>query len=208
MPSSVLLAILVGAGVLVLMPALIRRYDAAQRSELERSVSAMRLLDRSARRKRRETSVHDGPEEDAQSKEPCAQISTIDSPAQILTCPATRRRRVLLAIITVAIGFIAPAILVSPAWWIPCGVTILLASSYLIRTCRIQRVLRTRQDTARAHTPKTARTDKPPRREIHLTRQLPSTIEPAHQTPIIPQLSSTRHWDDEGDENLPKVANF
>jgi hypothetical protein len=51
MPSSVLLAILVGAGVLALMPALVRRYDSASRSHVELQSSSMRVLIR-RRRKR------------------------------------------------------------------------------------------------------------------------------------------------------------
>ncbi len=52
MPSSVLLAILVGAGVLALMPALVRRYDRAVRAQDELSTSSMRVL---LRRRRRRT---------------------------------------------------------------------------------------------------------------------------------------------------------
>lgn len=52
MPSSVLLAILVGAGVLALMPALVRRYDSAVRGQAELRTSSMRVL---LRRRRRRT---------------------------------------------------------------------------------------------------------------------------------------------------------
>jgi hypothetical protein len=52
MPSSVLLAILVGAGVLALMPALVRRYDAVVRGQAELHTSSMRVL---LRRRRRRT---------------------------------------------------------------------------------------------------------------------------------------------------------
>lgn len=64
MPSSVLLAILVGAGVLALMPALIRRYDAAARGQLERTSTSMRLLNRNMRRRHRagSTTSHSGHE--------------------------------------------------------------------------------------------------------------------------------------------------
>ncbi|MCW2505960.1 MAG: hypothetical protein JWO79_4244, partial [Actinomycetia bacterium] len=51
MPSSVLLAILVGAGVLALMPALVRRYDSAVRGQAEFHSSSMRVLGRSRRRR-------------------------------------------------------------------------------------------------------------------------------------------------------------
>jgi hypothetical protein len=51
-PSSVLLAILVGAGVLALMPALVRRYDTAVRAQAELRTSSMRVL---LRRRRRRT---------------------------------------------------------------------------------------------------------------------------------------------------------
>lgn len=52
MPSSVLLAILVGAGVLALMPALVHRYDSAVRGQAELHTSSMRVL---LRRRRRRT---------------------------------------------------------------------------------------------------------------------------------------------------------
>jgi hypothetical protein len=51
MPSSVLLAILVGAGVLALMPALVRRYDTAVRGHAELRTSSMRVLLRERRRR-------------------------------------------------------------------------------------------------------------------------------------------------------------
>ncbi len=51
MPSSVLLAILVGAGVLALMPALARRYDSAVRGQAELHTSSMRVLLRSRRQR-------------------------------------------------------------------------------------------------------------------------------------------------------------
>jgi hypothetical protein len=53
MPSSVLLAILVGAGVLALMPSLVRRYDSAVRGQAEFHSSSMRVL----RRRRRQRTV-------------------------------------------------------------------------------------------------------------------------------------------------------
>jgi hypothetical protein len=51
MPSSVLLAILVGAGVLALMPALVRRYDSAVRGQAEFHSSSMRVLGRRRRQR-------------------------------------------------------------------------------------------------------------------------------------------------------------
>jgi len=51
MPSSVLLAILVGAGVLALMPALVRRYDSAVRGQAELHTSSMRVLLRTRRKR-------------------------------------------------------------------------------------------------------------------------------------------------------------
>ncbi|HEV2087203.1 MAG TPA: hypothetical protein VGR21_02710, partial [Cryptosporangiaceae bacterium] len=46
MPSSVLLAIMVGSGVLALLPALVRKYDAAVRGQVELRASSMRVLRR------------------------------------------------------------------------------------------------------------------------------------------------------------------
>ncbi len=53
MPSSVLLAIMVGSGVLALLPALVRKYDAAVRGQVELRASSMRVL----RRRRRQRTV-------------------------------------------------------------------------------------------------------------------------------------------------------
>lgn len=53
MPSAVLLAILVGVGVLVLTPAMLRRYDNAAKVRRERDSGFARVLDRNARRRRR-----------------------------------------------------------------------------------------------------------------------------------------------------------
>ena len=51
MPSSVLLALVVAAGVLVLMPALAHRYDTALRGQDELRASSMRVLPRERRRR-------------------------------------------------------------------------------------------------------------------------------------------------------------
>lgn len=51
MPTSVLLAVLVAAGLLALAPALVRRYDATERLEAERAQSTARVLSRTRRRR-------------------------------------------------------------------------------------------------------------------------------------------------------------
>ncbi|MPZ27166.1 MAG: hypothetical protein GEV12_12340 [Micromonosporaceae bacterium] len=51
MPTSVLLAVLVAASLLALAPALVRRYDAAERLEAERAQSTARVLSRTPRRR-------------------------------------------------------------------------------------------------------------------------------------------------------------
>src|SRR4051812_18167295 len=51
MPSSVLLALVVAAGVLVLMPALAHRYDTALRGQAELRASSTRVLTRERRRR-------------------------------------------------------------------------------------------------------------------------------------------------------------
>lgn len=51
MPTSVLLAVLVAAGLLALAPALVRRYDATERLDAERASSTARVLDRRRRRR-------------------------------------------------------------------------------------------------------------------------------------------------------------
>jgi len=50
-PTSVLLAVLVAAGLLALAPALVRRYDATERLDAERASSTARVLDRRRRRR-------------------------------------------------------------------------------------------------------------------------------------------------------------
>ena len=52
MPTSVLLAVLAGAGLLALAPALVRRYDADERIAADREASAARVLDRESGRTR------------------------------------------------------------------------------------------------------------------------------------------------------------
>jgi|GEM_PF-1337757 len=49
MPTSVLLAVLAGAGLLALAPALVRRYDADERIAADREQSKARVLDRSVK---------------------------------------------------------------------------------------------------------------------------------------------------------------
>jgi hypothetical protein len=51
LPTSVLLAVLAAAGLLALAPALVRRYDAAERLEAERARSTARVLSRTRRRR-------------------------------------------------------------------------------------------------------------------------------------------------------------
>ncbi|GIJ32381.1 hypothetical protein ACIBQ2_13250 [Micromonospora sediminimaris] len=51
MPTSVLLAVLAAAGLLALAPALVRRYDAAERLVAERAQSTARVLQRRRRRR-------------------------------------------------------------------------------------------------------------------------------------------------------------
>lgn len=51
MPTSVLLAVLAAAGLLALAPALVRRYDAAERLEAERARSTARVLSRTRRKR-------------------------------------------------------------------------------------------------------------------------------------------------------------
>lgn len=51
MPTSVLLAVLAAASLLALAPALVRRYDAAERLEAERAHSTARVISRTRRRR-------------------------------------------------------------------------------------------------------------------------------------------------------------
>jgi hypothetical protein len=51
LPTSVLLAVLAAAGLLALAPALVRRYDAAERLEAERARSTARVLSRTRRQR-------------------------------------------------------------------------------------------------------------------------------------------------------------
>ncbi|ADD45936.1 hypothetical protein [Stackebrandtia nassauensis] len=72
MPTSVLLAILAGAGLLALAPALVRRYDADERIAADRENSRARVLDRDGGKNRdnppdSSASVHQEPDADAES---------------------------------------------------------------------------------------------------------------------------------------------
>ena len=49
MPTSVLLAVLAAAGLLALAPALVHRYDAAERLVAERALSTARVIERRRR---------------------------------------------------------------------------------------------------------------------------------------------------------------
>ncbi|MFD0558019.1 hypothetical protein FB566_3310 [Stackebrandtia endophytica] len=70
MPTSVLLAVLAGAGLLALAPALVRRYDADERIAADREQSKARVLERNAKgRTGPGATPINGPSEDGDSAE-------------------------------------------------------------------------------------------------------------------------------------------
>ena len=149
MPTSVLLAVLVAAGLLALAPALTRRYDATERVEAERASSTARVL---SRRRRRRTVPGRHPVNPprfltrsiryARSGRPARSLRSSRSlPAARRSIPRPRptalhrRRRVFLALILLNLIELAGVFLVGPGFWIGFSVsfTVLLADLVYLR---------------------------------------------------------------------------
>jgi hypothetical protein len=139
-PTSVLLAVLVAAGLLALAPALTRRYDATERVEAERTSSTARVL---SRRRRRRTVPGRRP-----LNPPSFLIRSVPSPRRAPVPPVRRRaparrrvsalhrrRRVFLALVLLNLIELAGVFLVGPGFWIGFSVsfTVLLADLVYLR---------------------------------------------------------------------------
>jgi len=139
-PTSVLLAVLVAAGLLALAPALTRRYDGTERVEAERASSTARVL---SRRRRRRTVPGRRP-----LNPPSFLTRSVPSPRRV-PAPSVRRRapvrrrvsalhrrrRVFLALVLLNLIELAGVFLVGPGFWIGFSVsfTVLLADLVYLR---------------------------------------------------------------------------
>jgi len=151
-PTSVLLAVLVAAGLLALAPALTRRYDATERVEAERASSTARVLSR-RRRRRTVPGRHplNPPSFLARSVRSVPAPRRAAAPvrrAPVRRAPVRRhaplrrrvsalhrRRRVFLALILLNLIELAGVFLVGPGFWIGFSVsfTVLLADLVYLR---------------------------------------------------------------------------
>ncbi|NUS73290.1 MAG: hypothetical protein HOQ05_07785 [Corynebacteriales bacterium] len=166
MPSSVLLALLIGAVVLALVPALIRRYDSAVRRAHEDRTSVSRVL---TRRRARFVPIYDTSHgslftdavDDGQNDD---DVETEEEPPQPApsaerAAPALRRRWILLALLASAASCGALAMVMrQPLLWIGvgaalCGAVLVLrqaralarARAHLRVTKRAERAARKRR---------------------------------------------------------------
>jgi len=143
-PTSVLLAVLAAAGLLALAPALVRRYDAAERLAAERAFSTARVLSRDRRRRtvpgrrplnppRRAPVTVPPPSSDP----PPLRLVTGRRPAGRAVLPrhtpaVIRRRRVLAALLLLNVTELAGVFTVGPGFWIGSAVTGTLLAVYLV----------------------------------------------------------------------------
>lgn len=152
MPTSVLLAVLAGAGLLALAPALVRRYDADERRlAAEQEESRARVLER---RSKPDPASSERPEspldaETPQPEEPAVMSPPDDPDASVRLTPAVvdpavhnkevsvpsarlrawwrkRHRRVLYVLLLLNLVELAGVVLVGPGFWIGFGVSVIL----------------------------------------------------------------------------------
>jgi hypothetical protein len=143
-PTSVLLAVLAAAGLLALAPALVRRYDAAERLAAERAFSTARVLSRDRRRRTvpgrrplnppRPATVTVPP---PSSDHPPLRLVTGRRPAGRPVRPrhtpaVIRRRRVLAALLLLNVTELVGVFTVGPGFWIGSAVTGTLLAVYLV----------------------------------------------------------------------------
>lgn len=161
LPTSVLLAVLAAAGLLALAPALVRRYDAAERLEAERATSTARVLSRT-RRPRTVPGHHQvnpsrvlvptlrvaapvsGPPADhevryASDRRSGAQVHdrpgsrTNRPPARPRYSPAIyRRRRALAALLLLNLVELVGVVAVGPGFWVGFAVTGTLLLAFVV----------------------------------------------------------------------------
>ena len=143
MPTSVLLAVLAAAGLLALAPALVRRYDAAERLAAERALSTARVLSRDRRRRtvpgrrplnppRRTTVTVPPPSSDPRPLRLVTGRRPLRRAAIPRHTPAIiRRRRVLAALLLLNVTELIGVLAVGPGFWIGSAVTGTLLAVYL-----------------------------------------------------------------------------
>lgn len=154
MPSSVLFAILVGAGVLALVPALIRRYDVAARRADELRASPMRLLRRRSVVSERcaapvETDEWDddaaaGADHDAADLAARERPATVSPPASVPAAAGHAsdiRRGVTVGLLAACLGYGCAGLLLHPGWWFGSLAAGVALAGYLVL---VRRALRAR----------------------------------------------------------------
>ena len=144
MPTSVLLAVLAAAGLLALAPALVRRYDAAERLAAERALSTARVLTRDRRRRtvpgrrplnppRHATVTVPPPSSDQLPLRLVTGRRPTRRPAVPRHTPSViRRRRVLAALLLLNVIELIGVFTVGPGFWIGSAVTGTLLAVYLV----------------------------------------------------------------------------
>jgi len=135
-PSSVLLAFLVGGGLLALLPALVHTYDVAELAEVERRSPTARLLSR-ARARSRVAAEPVAPV--ASAAAPAASAPSVAQPArkrsrrELHHWMVQRRRRVLFTLATLVVAQVSGIALVSPWFWVGLGTSGALMLGYVLR---------------------------------------------------------------------------
>jgi hypothetical protein len=151
-PASVLLAVLTAAGLLVLAPALVRRYDATERLVAERAQSTARVLQRDRRRRtvpgrtpvnppRRRVTLRAAAPVSAPPTAPRVSAPlgvarpTPSRPLKVArrhTPAVVRRRRVFAALLLLNVVELVGVTFVSPGFWISVSVTGTLLAVYVV----------------------------------------------------------------------------
>jgi hypothetical protein len=157
LPTSVLLAVLAAAGLLALAPALVRRYDAAERLEAERARSTARVLSRTRRRRTvpgrmpvnpprvlaptlRVAAPPPGSHKPPRKDRPRRALTVVPRsappdrrPTRRRYSPAVyRRRRVLAALVTLNVVELIGVLTVGPGFWVGFAVTGTLLLTFVV----------------------------------------------------------------------------
>ncbi|HEX6969786.1 MAG TPA: hypothetical protein VF174_13380 [Micromonosporaceae bacterium] len=168
MPTSVLLAVLAAAGLLALAPALVRRYDAAERLVAERELSTARVLQR--RRRRRTVPgrrpVNPGRAVTLSSAFPAGDVGTAHRGGRLRSASRVRpsrsrrrysatvyrRRRILAGLMLLNLVELVGVAVVGPGFWVSVSVTGTLLVVYLgyLRHAAVVEQRRRRQAARRA----------------------------------------------------------
>jgi hypothetical protein len=149
-PTSVLLAVLAAASLLALAPALVRRYDAAERLVAERALSTARVLDRRRRRRSVPGRVpvnppralvvtlrpavsppeNDAPRDPGHDRRD--RWAGRRNPVRTGTTALFRRRRAFAALILLNIVELVGVIVVGPGFWVGVAVTMTALVAFLV----------------------------------------------------------------------------